>query len=166
MTAEDQAHRWASDQWQKWPVIPHITTEKRYRHTWSQALIKRGQDHGEIPLYGSREWCELADDDPRKAAAAIRAAEAWARQGDDLGYSLLLEDHDRRRADNEHWERVHAQRRQHVTDQLARMRRNENRANTTTSRDEQAGYTGGPVNWETNEGGARGLHYRDATNAA
>ncbi|MFL1432742.1 MULTISPECIES: DUF2742 domain-containing protein [unclassified Nocardiopsis] len=164
MTPQDRAAHWAASQWQKWPTVPHITDEQRHRRQWSQTIIDRGKDCGPLPLFGSREWCQLADDDPRKAAAAVRAAEAWAREGDDLGFTIAQEAYNRRRADDEFWNRMFARRRGMVNDHLARVRVNEQRAKPTTSA--WPPYAGGPVDWETNEGGARGLLHRDSTDAA
>lgn len=33
---------------------------------------------GRVPTVGTNEWCQLADDDPRKAAAIYVAASRWA----------------------------------------------------------------------------------------
>jgi len=41
-----------------------------------------------IPRYGSVAWAALDDTDPLKVAAALRAAELWARDGDDIAEAL------------------------------------------------------------------------------
>lgn len=40
-------------------------------------LIGRVEDRASIPSYGSPEWDALPDQDPRRAAAVMIAAEAW-----------------------------------------------------------------------------------------
>ena len=40
------------------------------------------EDHEDPPRYGTGEWQQLAENDPRKAAAIITAAELWRRYGD------------------------------------------------------------------------------------
>jgi hypothetical protein len=42
---------------------------------WARERIAAGRAVGELPDYGSPAWHELADDDPRKVAAALVAAE-------------------------------------------------------------------------------------------
>lgn len=44
-------------------------------HEYADSLL--GQ-HDSWPLIGSPAWCELPDDDPRKLAAAVDAAQHWA----------------------------------------------------------------------------------------
>lgn len=167
MTAFDRAAAWAAQQWQKWPTIPRLTEEQRYRKRWSQTLIDRGKHAGKIPLFGSREWCELEDDDPRKAASAIRAAEAWAHEGDDLGFTILAEAYDRRRADDEHWKQVHAGRDAIVAHTLDRQDIVE--AREQARHQQSTDYQGGPVDFWTGEPpterGTDGLHDRRAAHA-
>ncbi len=43
------------------------------------------------PLYGSAEWCALRDNDPRKVASCVTAAECWAQAGDSLVDDLRAE---------------------------------------------------------------------------
>lgn len=43
--------------------------------SWAQQLIENAD--GSFPAYGSQEWVQLADDDRRKVAACVAAAEAW-----------------------------------------------------------------------------------------
>lgn len=38
----------------------------------------------EVPVFGSREWVELGDDDPAKAAAVVEAARRWWNVGEPL----------------------------------------------------------------------------------
>lgn len=49
---------------------------------WATGLIERGRETGEVPIYGSAEWAELPDTDPRKVAACVRAAERWRLDGE------------------------------------------------------------------------------------
>lgn len=42
---------------------------------WADQLIENAG--GSFPAYGSREWAALADDDRRKVAACVAAAEEW-----------------------------------------------------------------------------------------
>ncbi|MDV9168730.1 DUF2742 domain-containing protein [Streptomyces sp. W16] len=51
---------------------------------WASARVTELlADHDEAPRYGTREWRELANGDPRKAASMITAAEMWRRYGDE-----------------------------------------------------------------------------------
>lgn len=43
----------------------------------ARQLIARAGDRASIPRYGSPEWNALPDQDPRRAAAILIAAEAW-----------------------------------------------------------------------------------------
>ncbi|WP_197285937.1 DUF2742 domain-containing protein [Nocardiopsis sp. NRRL B-16309] len=149
MTPGQDASQWAATRWQRGPATPRVTPEQRYRQSWSQTLIDRGKARGDIPLFGSRAWCELPDNDPRKAAAAVRAAETWAREGDDLAFDVAQEAYNRRRSEDEYWAAVHAERKDMVADQLHRTNVREHRAKTSYSADLAHGYKGGPVEWET-----------------
>ena len=46
-----------------------------FRIRWADALIASAD--GPVPEYGSAEWASLPDDDRRKVAACIEAAEKW-----------------------------------------------------------------------------------------
>ena len=46
-------------------------------HTWAGDALGLGCAVGEVPVFGSPEWCALADDDPARACAVARAAMAW-----------------------------------------------------------------------------------------
>ena len=48
-----------------------------FRIRWAEVLIDNGQAVGEIPEYGSPDWAALDDDDRRKVAATVIAAEQW-----------------------------------------------------------------------------------------
>lgn len=48
---------------------------------WATRTL-RDADPATLPTYGSPEWEALADDDPAKLAATVRAAEAWRTQLD------------------------------------------------------------------------------------
>jgi hypothetical protein len=58
------------------------------RRAWARVLIRRAVDP---PVYGSPEWLALDDQDPRKVAAVVAAAECWAQEGDDLEDRLRRE---------------------------------------------------------------------------
>jgi len=45
---------------------------------WGRMRIDRAREKGSIPSPGSAEWRALPDTDPRKVAAVIEAAWAWA----------------------------------------------------------------------------------------
>ncbi|WP_406462332.1 hypothetical protein OH768_44245 [Streptomyces sp. NBC_01622] len=49
------------------------------------------------PRYGTREWHLLAENDPRKAAALIEAAEWWRKYGDEVGLLAWFRDVSRSR---------------------------------------------------------------------
>lgn len=117
---------------------------QKYRRTWAHRITTRAATTGPIPLYGSAEWARLPADDPRKAASAVRAAEAWARQGDDLKHTALQQAYNLRRADDEFWEHMFARRRDMVDDHLDRVRVNTQRRQQPAP----TGYTGGPVPWD------------------
>jgi hypothetical protein len=57
----------------------------------------------DLPSYGSPHWAALADDDPRKLAAAVIAAECWATDLDDLPDRLRRELAAARQADENRW---------------------------------------------------------------
>lgn len=149
-----EAARIIGAQWQQWPgANPPDSREIRYRKQWVRILVDRGKKVGDIPTFGSTEWARLPDGDPRKAASAARAAEAWAAEGDDLALRLRREDHERRVVDDAHWAAVHAGRADIVDAYSRRVLAHHNRA---AARDEitervRAGrdYQGGPVDWET-----------------
>lgn len=56
------------------------TAESRRR--WAHRMVTRCPSS--VPLYGSAEWLGLPEGDVRKVAAVVRAAEAWATEGDEL----------------------------------------------------------------------------------
>ncbi len=66
---------------------------------WAARLIAAGQAAGALPLYGDAVWRLLADDDPRKVAATVRAAEAWRLDGERLEETVRDELALRREAD-------------------------------------------------------------------
>ncbi|MGY1845532.1 hypothetical protein [Modestobacter sp. SYSU DS0875] len=49
-----------------------------FRNPWAEVLISNGQEFGSIPEYRSAEWAALPDNDRRKVAACVIAAERWA----------------------------------------------------------------------------------------
>ncbi len=67
------------------------------RKAWAYALLRRCQTPP--PPYGSHEWLALPDDSPYKVGSVVRAAEAWATDGDNLASDLEREIDERRRAD-------------------------------------------------------------------
>lgn len=54
------------------------------RRTWAKAMVATITDPTRLPTYGTPHWAALADDDPRKLAAAVLAAECWATDLDEL----------------------------------------------------------------------------------
>jgi hypothetical protein len=44
---------------------------------WARAIITRGRTVGDVPSYGSHDWCALPAADPRRIAALVVAAESW-----------------------------------------------------------------------------------------
>lgn len=67
-----------------------MSSEIERRREW--ARLKIGQAAGLlIPQYGSVEFLTLPETSFAKMASAVRAAECWARAGDDLTDDLALE---------------------------------------------------------------------------
>lgn len=58
---------------------------------WARERIAAGRAVGELPAYGSPAWHELAEEDPRKLAAALAAAECWRIEGETLTERLARE---------------------------------------------------------------------------
>lgn len=48
---------------------------------WARDAIAQARQVGPIPRYGTGAWLALDADDPRRAAAALIAAEAWRLDG-------------------------------------------------------------------------------------
>lgn len=48
-----------------------------FRLRWAEVLIANGLAVGPLPEYGSADWAALQDDDRRKVAATVEAAERW-----------------------------------------------------------------------------------------
>jgi hypothetical protein len=59
------------------------------RREWAAHLIQRGGP--DIPIYGSPEFLALPEGSPAKIGSVVRAAEAWAMDGDQLEERLRLE---------------------------------------------------------------------------
>jgi len=49
-----------------------VTPEQMHR-----TLVDLARPHGDIPVYGSQDWCDLPATDPRRFAAVVVAAECW-----------------------------------------------------------------------------------------
>ena len=47
---------------------------------WAASLLAAASQAGPTPLAGSPDWCGLAEDDPRKWAAVVRAALVWVSE--------------------------------------------------------------------------------------
>lgn len=60
------------------------------RQRWAGAMIQRAAGLP-VPPYGSAEWLALPEGHLGKVAAVVRAAETWAREGDELEESLRTE---------------------------------------------------------------------------
>lgn len=58
----------------------------RRRRTWARRMIRAAD--GPLPRYGDTAWLALPDGDRRKVAAVVIAAEAWARDADQLARHL------------------------------------------------------------------------------
>lgn len=67
------------------------------RRRWAYSLARRCTTPP--PPYGSSEWLALSDGTPEKVAAVVNAAEAWARDGDNLADNLWRELEEHRRLD-------------------------------------------------------------------
>jgi len=64
------------------PADPAAITARR---AWAKAMVAHITNRPtDLPNYGSPRWAALADDDPRKLAAAVIAAECWATDQDEL----------------------------------------------------------------------------------
>ncbi|TQN32062.1 hypothetical protein FHX37_1987 [Haloactinospora alba] len=126
------------------PPMPRKSPERRYRKQWARHLLATAEELGEVPEFGSIEWGQLPSDDLRKQAAAIRTAEAYAEEGDDLEYHLAVEDYERRRVEEETWRQYQDRVRPGIAARvIERSRGGEFR------KPPHAGvYTGGPVAWE------------------
>lgn len=74
------------------PATPAAITARR---AWARAMVAHITDPTtaptDLPGYGSPRWAALADDDPRKLAAAVIAAECWATDTDELPHRLRRE---------------------------------------------------------------------------
>ena len=58
------------------------------RQAWADYHIEDLAGGLNIPRYGSVAWAALDNADPLKVASALRAAELWARDGDDIAEAL------------------------------------------------------------------------------
>ncbi|MDX2969853.1 DUF2742 domain-containing protein [Kribbella solani] len=77
------------------PADPAAITARK---SWAKAMAAHITDptspaggKARPPIYGSPCWAALADDDPRKLAAAVIAAECWATDLDELPDRLRRE---------------------------------------------------------------------------
>lgn len=61
------------------------------RRAWAEQLIRRGRALGAVPRYSSAAWRALSDNDPRKVAACVVAAECWVDHVDTLEQRLHAE---------------------------------------------------------------------------
>jgi microcystin degradation protein MlrC len=68
-----------------------------FRIRWAEVLITNGEAIGDVPEYGSAEWASLEDDDRRKVAATVIAAERWrTRDQRDQGFLEPVDNRTRR----------------------------------------------------------------------
>lgn len=65
-----------------------VSQSHQWRREWAYGMIARSA--APPPRYGSPEWLALPDG-PEKVASVVIAAEAWAREGEDLRERLALE---------------------------------------------------------------------------
>lgn len=71
----------------------HAARERRRQ--WARTLIRRGEaDGATIPRYGTDAWHRLSQDDPRRIAGVVIAAESWATDADDVPGRLRRELYD------------------------------------------------------------------------
>ncbi len=49
---------------------------------WAQQYMDAGFELGDVPIYGSDEWHELPDEDPRRVASCVRSAERYRRDNE------------------------------------------------------------------------------------
>ncbi|MFG1909028.1 DUF2742 domain-containing protein [Kribbella sp. NPDC048928] len=82
------------------PVDPATITARR---AWAKAMVAHITHRTADPAYGSPRWAALADDDPRKLAAAVIAAECWATDTDDLPDRVRRDLADLHQVDEHHW---------------------------------------------------------------
>lgn len=68
------------------------TPENLAVRRWASGLLDRADRVGPIPAFGSPEWAALDDRDPRKPAAAVRAALAWRHEADPHTITSRLRD--------------------------------------------------------------------------
>lgn len=102
------------------------------RRAWAAAHVAAAARRGPIPRYGTADWHHLALTDPRRWAAVIVAAEAWAAEDDPAVLRQRLEDdltaaRQVADADEAHsWARMIADYQRHITaprrSELARRR--------------------------------------------
>ncbi|WP_299057067.1 hypothetical protein [uncultured Nocardioides sp.] len=59
------------------------------RRQWAYKLVRKAAPNS--PAYGTAEWLALPESSPEKIAAVVRAAECWAREGDELEEKLRHE---------------------------------------------------------------------------
>lgn len=85
------------------PADPAATTARR---AWAKAMVAHITDRITNPAYGSPRWAALADDDPRKLAAAVITAECWATDTDDLPNRVRRELDAARQAEEHRWAEV------------------------------------------------------------
>jgi hypothetical protein len=62
--------------------LDHLPTDRSLHDArrWAGPLLAEARQAGPLPTVGSHNWCRLADDDPRKWAAVVRAALAWVSE--------------------------------------------------------------------------------------
>lgn len=82
-------------------------SESDVRRAWIRTTVTARAALTQHPVYGSTQWCALADDDPRKLAAALIAAECWATDQDELPQRLTLELDTLHAAEQAHWTQLH-----------------------------------------------------------
>lgn len=72
----------------RWLATEPIVAPESARKCWAKRLIDAAPG---APKYGCREWLALPEGSPAKVSSTVRAAEAWACDGDDLERRLRVE---------------------------------------------------------------------------
>ena len=116
------------------------------RRRWSYALVRRAK--APIPAFGSKAWMNLTEGSAEKVASVVVAAEAWARDADDIEARLQREVAESRRA----FERLDAELHRAAVAPLTRARVvssfAERRARQlAAAAPRQGDYRGGAVEW-------------------
>ncbi|WP_328990055.1 DUF2742 domain-containing protein [Kribbella sp. NBC_01245] len=95
-----------------------ITYDQEARRAWATPYFA---DVADRPIYGSSEWAALPDDDRRKIAAVVVAAECWATDRDELSQRLRAELEASRETAQAEWDEWRAANRPAITEANKRV---------------------------------------------